>query len=76
MFVFSVGRIEVVCAVIAAAVGAISPSPRVRLDAFCRAVDRRRLCVEDYAISDSLNGVFVRHIACSVTASFRKTENA
>lgn len=72
MFAFRGGRIEVVCAVVAAVQGAISPSPRVPAG---RIRSRRGSAsvhsVVVYAIVVSRNGVLVRHMACSVTASFR-----
>ena len=73
MFAFRVGWIEVVCAVDrAAAVGAISPSPCVPAGRIPSSLeDQRRSRIGSYAIAASRKGVPERHMACSVTASFR-----
>jgi hypothetical protein len=72
MHAFWVGWIEVVCAVVAAAVVAIAPSPRVPAG---RSRPRKKvsviLRVVCYVISTSRKGVLILHMACRVAASFR-----
>ena len=73
MFAFRVRWIEVVCAVCAAAMGAISPLLRVPAGRIPSCL-RSATCLYTWlchTIFASRNGVFVRHIACSVTVSFR-----
>lgn len=70
MFAFRVWQVVVVCAVFAAAVGAIVPSPRVpagRISGLLKISVGR----QTYAIATSWKGMLLRHMACSITASFR-----